>query len=235
MEKPEIADVQSGSWGRKRKSSLKTKQLQKVIIMIASETLVRDYTGKTHMAEVINKHLDNIWHAVDGIVDEPLFTKQRLKILWVLREPNGGDFDFMEYLRNVTDYPRWKSSYGLVVKVSRIILDELFDNENNWQEANPEVMKRIALINIKNTEGGSTVNWDKLTTSFNSDKSFLTKKIGEIKPDLIICGGTYHYIKELDIQGCPTLNLYHPNQRSITHKKYIEMAISQYTGYHQSL
>ena len=198
--------------------------------MIQSETLDRDYP----VAEVTNKHLDKIWHAVDGIVDELLFDKQRLKILWILREPHGADFDFMEYLRNVTAYPRWKQSYGLVVKVSRIILDKLFDNENDWQNADPEVMKRIALINIKNTEGASSVDWDTLTTSFHSNKNYLTNKIKEIKPDLIICGGTCQYIQELDIQGCPTIDLYHPNQRTITHKKYIEMAVAQYIGYHKS-
>lgn len=174
------------------------------------------------------------WSADDGIIDDKQFNKQRLRILWVLREPNGGDFDFKKYLKNPTVYSKWKQSYGLVVKVSRIILDELFSNEDDWHIYAPEVMKRIALINVKNTEGKSSVDWNKLTESFHSNKDSLTKKLREINPNLIICGGTYDYVKSL-IPACPIISLYHPNQRKITHKEYIERAIKQYIEHSQAL
>ncbi len=170
------------------------------------------------------------WRAEDGIVDVDLYNKQRLRILWVLREPNGGDFPFMDFLRDVTVYPKWEKSYGLVAKVSRIILDELFDNEAEWNYSDPKVIRRIALINVKKTEGAGTVNWKEMTKFFNENKDMLNQQIAEINPGLIICGGTEYYVRKLGVQGCPTIYLCHPGVRPVTisHKGYIEQAITQY-------
>lgn len=172
----------------------------------------------------------SVWRAEDGIVDVDMYNKQRLRILWVLREPNGGDFSFMDFLRDVTQYPKWEKSYGLVAKVSRIILDELFDNEEEWNFSDPKVIRRIALINIKKTEGAGAVNWKEMDKFFNENKDMLNQQIAEINPSLIICGGTEYYVRKLGAQGCPTIYLYHPGVRPVTisHKGYIEQAITQY-------
>jgi len=173
------------------------------------------------------------WYAKDGIIDVEEFNSQKIRILWILREPNGGGFDFMKYLSDVTVYPRWKQSYGLVVKVSRIFLNNLFDAENEWKVYDASIMKKIALINLKSTEGGSSVNWKEIEKSFDANKLY-DRITNEIAPDIIICGGTYNYISSLPLEDIVVINLYHPNQRKITHKKYIEEAIKQYKRHYKN-
>jgi hypothetical protein len=170
---------------------------------------------------------ENQWQAVDGIVDEKIYESQRPKILWVLREPNGEGFDFMDYLKDVTAYPKWKQSYGLVVKISRIILEGHIDDPKEWGIYCPEIMHRIALINIKKTGGGSTVNWNALNQAFSENKGMLRDQIQEIDPDYIFCGGTYDYVKELRLHY-PLISLPHPGQTSMTHNDYIKSALDQY-------
>ena len=183
----------------------------------------------------MDKREDDQWRAVDGIVNEDVYSGQRPKILWVLREPNGEGFDFLDYLRDVTAYPKWKQSYGLVVKISRIVLEGHVDDPDQWGICCPEVMHRIALINIKKTGGGRAVNRDALKQAFAENKDFLRNQILEIKPDYIFCGGTCGYIKELRITDIPIIDLYHPGQTKVTHEEYIKDAITQYKKHNKTI
>jgi len=178
---------------------------------------------------------ENQWRAVDGIIDEEIYQSQQTKILWVLREPNGEGFDFKNYLRDVTAYPKWKQSYGLVVKVSRVILEGLFEKPEEWGACYPEIMHRIALINIKKTGGGRSVDWDALGQAFCENKDLLRDQIQDIRPDFIFCGGTFGYMKELGLHQVPIISLYHPGQTKITHHMYIKDAIDQYIKHNQAL
>lgn len=175
------------------------------------------------------------WRAVDGVVNEKVYSSQRPKILWVLREPNGEGFDFLNYLRDVTAYPKWKQSYGLVVKISRVVLEGHFDDPEQWDVYCPEVMHRIALINIKKTGGGRAVNWDALNQAFAKNEDLLRRQIVEIKPDCIFCGGTCSYVNALALNNIPIISLYHPGQTKVTHKDYIKDAIAQYKKHNKAI
>jgi hypothetical protein len=182
--------------------------------------------------------MPSIWKAQDGIVNPELFEAQEIKILWILREPNGENFDFMKYLRDPTVYKRWKASYGLVVKLSYAIFNNL---QNHASIPNPsknvkEIMPKIALINIKKTGGKSTINPKKITKSASEEQDQIANQIIEINPDVIIFGGTKKYLSNqtLDkIRECikkpvKIISNYHPNQKKITHKEYLDRALASF-------
>ncbi len=183
----------------------------------------------------MDKRAEGQWRAVDGIVNEEIYVGQQTKILWVLREPNGEGFDFLDYLRDVTAYPKWKQSYGLVVKISRIVLEGHVDNPDQWGVCCPEFMHRIALINIKKTGGGRAVNWDALNSAFAENKDSLRNQILQIQPDYIFCGGTGGYVEDLGLPNIPIIGLYHPGQTKITHEEYIKDAITQYKKHNKMI
>lgn len=137
-----------------------------------------------------------IWEAKDGAVNPEVYKNEKIKILWVLKEPNGKDFDFAEYLKDPRKYPKWKRSYGLIVKTSAAIFNNLPINQNSYPYPNdiPELMSRIALVNIKKTGGLANANHDEIMEYAKENMHNLKKQISELFPDLIIYAGTICYV-----------------------------------------
>jgi len=179
--------------------------------------------------------MDNIvveWKAEDGIIDPDTFASQKIKILWILREPNGNNFDYMKYLKNPTVYNKWKASFGLVVQASYAILQEECEQKPapNPSKVVHEIMPKIAIINIKKTGGKATINADELLAYSVEHQAEIEAQIVEISPDLVIFAGTKKYVTSSTIQNIVEklskpvkfISSYHPNQKKITHKAYIE-------------
>ena len=184
-------------------------------------------------------HQDGVdWKAKDGIVDTEIFASQEVKILWILREPNGEGFDFMSYLKNPTNYNRWKASYGLVVKISYAMINKISDWKSipDPSKIVHETMSKIAIMNIKKTGGKATINSKKILAYSLENKNTITSQIIDISPDIIIFGGTKNYILPDEIntikakidKPVKTISAYHPNQRKITHKEYINKVLSEF-------
>ncbi len=172
------------------------------------------------------------WKAVDGIIDSDIFASQKIKILWILREPNGSNFDYMKYLKNPTVYNKWKASFGLVVQASYAILQE---EDEQKPAPSPskivyEIMPKIAIINIKKTGGKATVNADELLAYSVAHQAEIEAQIVDICPDLVVLAGTKKYVASSTIKNIVEklnkpvkfISSYHPNQKKITHKAYIE-------------
>ena len=175
------------------------------------------------------------WEAKDGAVNSDIFKSQNIKILWVLREPHGRDFDFLNFLANPCIHSRWKNTYGLVVKVSQsIFADAIHDN---YPTDIPKIMSKIAVINLNKRGGGSKVNHSKVSQYFNLNIEFFKNQISELDPDLIILAGTRRYLSNdligeilnLANNNTKVIEAYHPNQRSITHHQYINAILSKIT------
>jgi len=198
------------------------------VILVRYLNIDRLKQGETAMDDKGGK---KEWVARDGAVDIKIFSSERIKILWVLREPNGRDFDFMEYLQDPTVYNKWKATYGLVVKVSHAILTGLSVNEKSYPYPSdiPKIMSRIALINIKKTGGYSRANYKELKEYLLTHSDEFISQISELSPDLIIFAGTLCFVPKEIIKTIHNnsrekthiIDAYHPNQTTITHNKYI--------------
>lgn len=141
----------------------------------------------------------------DGIICPEIFHKTTPKILWVLKEFNGGndteEGDILEDLRNCArnknlgDYIK---TYKMLVKTSWLIL------RNNWEQdillvkeedKTPgadilcaDVLPQIAVINVKKICGyGRTKDNDaEIKNAYSEFKDLILKQIDLISPDIVI-------------------------------------------------
>jgi hypothetical protein len=188
----------------------------------------------------------------DGIINPEIFKNEKIKLLWILKEPNDeqskDDWDMRDFLRyrsieeeGLFFNSNWSRSYGLVCKLSWCVLETWlkFNEIKNFDDAKlTSIFDRIALINVKKIAGGSSV--DRLVfKNYLQDGSAikdLKKQIRLISPNVIICGNTFHnilpglqnfnYYKDwlhLDYKGTIWINGDHPNQKKSTHKEYFEI------------
>lgn len=169
----------------------------------------------------------------DGIIHpKTWFEKREEKILYFLKEAYSRikdiEWDLCKWLRgercmdgctmDCSECSPRGSTYNHVAEQAYMILNETehFDawlgvtekSRKNYLNARREILKRIAIINIKKYSGKSTSYdkdlWEHLN---NENKDILKKQIELIRPTLIICGGTYPYLKE--VLGLPNMDPYY--------------------------
>jgi hypothetical protein len=211
-----------------------------------------DYGKLKEIDETIKRLYPN--NAVlDGIVDDEIYANTTPKILWVLKESNittpettykNGWFGLNDYLReDITEYSDWQRTWGLVLEIS----DAILHNAQEWENDVPlidrllkeEIIKKIAVINIKKTGGGSNSDQLELDNFYEKDKKIILAQIEAIAPDIIINAsrvislfddlkttvkqkGPYNFL----VAKCKCgiiIDAYHPNNRILTHKRYFEI------------
>jgi hypothetical protein len=191
-------------------------------------------------------------HAVlDGIVNIDKFNVQTKKILWVLKESDildenvykNGFFQLNDSLNEgVTNHGNWQRTWGLVMEIS----DAILHNAQDWEEEVPlierllkeEIIKNIAVINVKKTGGGSNSDQNIINDFYNNDKCIIKAQITAIEPDIIINAsrvkalfndlkiGDSQKVRQFEVakfNGGIIIDAYHPNQRSLSHKQYFEL------------
>lgn len=104
-------------------------------------------------------------------------------------------------------------------------------SKHDYYIARAEVLKRIAVVNIKKFNGNKNSNHKNLVEELNPE--LIKKQIEIINPTIIICGGTYCYLKaifnlnslENEYNGSTTFNgikvvaTIHPCKRMNSRKK----------------
>ncbi|MGN0800865.1 MAG: hypothetical protein ACI4NU_10615 [Christensenellales bacterium] len=136
----------------------------------------------------------------DGIVDYQTWIQQKRKVLFLLKETNDYDGDLRELLREGYKGTLWNN----VVRWSCAVQPMWKDKENAWEElehisfeTRRELLKRIAIVNVKKTPGSSIAIRRELEMAMRENKGLLQKQIQSIQPDIIICGGTEYYFKNI--------------------------------------
>lgn len=174
------------------------------------------------------------WEVDDGAVEIEQYVEQDIKILWVLRETNGSDFNFKKFLKNPKVYPKWKQTVGLVVKTSNAIFERLDGTKGNqYPKDVTRVMKKIAWINIKKTGGKANSNPNELKVHAKNNAGLIENQIKKLTPNILILAGTKGYVSDKvkneisTLTGIETIvvNTYHTNQRTITHSEYIDSVV----------
>jgi hypothetical protein len=187
---------------------------------------------------------------LDGIVSEDEFNIITPKILWILKESNitdpsifkNGWWGLNDYLReDVTAYPKWKSTWGLVMEIS----DAIIHNAQNWNDEVPlidklkeeAIIKKIAVINIKKTAGDATSDQGEINSFYKKDKDIILAQIQAISPDIVInCSRVVELFDDIKTDTAQKIGPFivaksnfgividalHPNQRDLPHEKYFE-------------
>ncbi|WP_308749133.1 hypothetical protein [uncultured Anaerococcus sp.] len=135
---------------------------------------------------------DNHAIVTDGIVDENEYLSSKYKILYVMKEVNGGkDWDLREFLYEGGRPQTWDN----VARWTQGILN--LDKEYSWEELLKDnekrretYLKKIGSINLKKTGGGHTSVDKEISKAAWENKEIIKNQIEVYNPDIIICCGT---------------------------------------------
>ena len=149
---------------------------------------------------------------LDGVIDEREYLSARYRIVYILKEVNGGaGWDLREFVRNEHDknkygrpqtwdnIARW--TQGILSWEAELPWSEL---ENDNEDRRRIFLKKIAAINLKKTSGGHTSNVDEIYRATEEYSQVIQAQLDIYKPDIIICCGTAGpYVKHCYAGGEP--------------------------------
>ena len=173
----------------------------------------------TRYSNGLNKYL------CDGIVDEQAWIKSDFRVMYLLKEVNdcGSDFDERDYLKNysngsdtINSIIYWQKAIDEVRKGGHLSWSDIMTwyNDKLSVDEKTDLLKEIAVINVKKTTGLGTVDFAKFDAYYNRkengkyvNKDVLSEHLalyskfaeGKYKPNLVICGNTRWVLDDLGI------------------------------------
>lgn len=189
----------------------------------------------------------NSKYMVDGILFPHEFSKAKMKILWILKEPYGdlpkhyadGIQERIDGMKNDSPHT-WQR---LALTSYRILnMNKAMDVAPPWSVYGAS-LKEIAIINVKKHSGASTTNMVEFRNFYRSNREILSQiirsQIMDINPDIVIGGGTLPLIKDdlgdrdelgfghFKIGNRLFINTWHPAQRKFNLLQYSNMVASR--------
>ena len=189
----------------------------------------------------------------DGVVDSKKYLECQVKVLYVLKEVNGGEnWDLRKFLRDGAQWRTWNNIVRWQYGIGNINLDAKFSQVNNVDEnKRKEYLKHIAVLNIKKEPGGASSKMSEIWSYSWEDRELIKNQIEIYNPDIIMCCGTgkivqkrylagkfeewnetKNGIKYKNINNCLIIDYYHPQNRNKKKEKLFKdlvVAISEAT------
>ena len=150
----------------------------------------------------------------DGIIDEKTYSNQKFRLAFLLKETNGNnpsgdvpdhydDWDYVGWIRNLQSTGKeaiyltfrniamWASEFYDVFEHGKTDKSEyLADGTLQVSDKLRNVLRRIAVINLKKTFGGGTTKWSDLDRYLNQDVcDILREELCIAAPTVVLCGG----------------------------------------------
>lgn len=136
-------------------------------------------------------------HAVlDGPVLPARYLSAQPRILWILREANGGKaWDLCQFLADdarLLKYHRWHATFGAVAKISHGLLKDWTAPRVGRLRAGSVVdaLRQIAVVNVSKQSGSAQVNWKRLFKNAGRFEGDVAQQISALAPDIVIAAGT---------------------------------------------
>jgi hypothetical protein len=189
----------------------------------------------------------------DGPVNIEAYASQKIRILWILKEPRdeegqrGGGWRILSNLRKDMVEIGKNRTFKPMIYVSYAILNGFLE----WEEMDdinqvPEmalVLEKTALINVKKLPGLSRTPPAVLSHAYTKNKGILIQQIKAYGPNVIIGGNTLQYfVSDLQLGrlkrqangeietsvsgGRVFINAYHPSQPPISRERYVNTIVS---------
>ncbi len=143
----------------------------------------------------------------DGVVDSATYLISYPKLLFILKEvndPDGGDWDLREYMRDGARSQTWDTITRWVEGIRRL------PEDIPWKEIDTidgprrrAALKSIAAINLKKSPGGSTADAGSIYRTGNEDRAFLNRQFQLYDADIVICSGTndpFHWLIDFSMR-----------------------------------
>jgi len=144
----------------------------------------------------------------DGAVDPEIFAASSPKVLYILKEANGGKEkkwkggDLRVFLNHADRWQTWNTVARWQYAIANL------KEEIDWQKVDyiskafrKKMLKSAAVINLKKEPGNRQSNMEEIKASAQKDLDFIKSQISIYKPDIVICGGTGDIVKELKLLG----------------------------------
>lgn len=154
------------------------------------------------------KNIHSGYFIADGVVDEHIWQNAAVKVLYLLKEPNGADEEWDErtYLaeyskgmvtRSQTINAVIKWQYGIIHGSS--VSWAKVEKETAREEVQQTMLSQICLVNMKKTAGGASVDEKKFAAYWAEpfNVSNLQKQLSFYRPDIVVCGGGSGYLCRL--------------------------------------
>ncbi len=180
----------------------------------------------------------------DGIVDQEEWDKTMPKICFLLKEAyikeDEKEGDLCEWLRNGLLTQMWQRvalySYCMLNTRENSTPDyyktylKFRSNESEMTDC----IKKIAVVNVKKSNGNKRSSWAKLFNVAKEDEGLLKEQINAISPDIIYCGNTYDLLRliyselpKMQDKGAEVLNINGKNVTVINYWHPISTKISE--------
>ena len=133
---------------------------------------------------------------IDGVPDESQYISAPYRIMYVLKEVNGGSsWSLCDHLqsggRDREHDPTWDNiarwTEGIFNLTEEIPWSEL---ENNCWNRRERMLPKICAINVKKTSGGYTSKDKEIYSAAVNNADILRQQLALYTPDIVICCGT---------------------------------------------
>ena len=185
------------------------------------------------------KHVDHLFN-YDGIVNEEAWNAEtNKKILFFLKEAyhdeagearykeqNNAYYFLTEELDSCKPWKMWRKVAVWTAAINNTDNNgTLKYSETDIRNAERDLIKSIAVVNIKKSDGNNTSEHENLRTYADEDKGYIKREIELIKPKIILCGNNCSLLEivypEMDLDelhedhsvifnGTIILDYYHP-------------------------
>ncbi|NLI94065.1 MAG: hypothetical protein GX434_18255 [Peptococcaceae bacterium] len=159
----------------------------------------------------INNQLDSLYSRYQnpdvqfvkgGVIDENTYTTSSPKILLLLKEVNDPDskenWSLVDHINDQIDKVKFTSTWKNAGMWSFAVQNSFEHYETARALINIECgLRALATTNLKKSGGKSVSNYDEIKQHAINYKDLWTSEIDIIKPDVVICGGTYSIVQEI--------------------------------------
>ena len=131
----------------------------------------------------------------DGVISEQDYLTSSPSIVVILKEvndPDGGDWDLRQFLRNGGRPQTWNNVARWIHGIRNRGQGDDWPNqyEKISEEFRIEVLRSICVINLNKSPGTHTTKIEKLKKVATEDAVLIKSQYAIYDPDLTICGGT---------------------------------------------
>ena len=150
----------------------------------------------------------------DGIICPEVWFSQNTRVLFILKEAYSSDSDsnvdwnLLDYLNSAdgskgriwSAVAEWQHALENTTKDSISVFDNWLGcpvgDMVQYRKTKSDLLKKCAVINIKKSNGRNGSTDADLLEYINQDWELLKKQIEIIAPTIIVCGSTFHLLKD---------------------------------------
>ena len=179
----------------------------------------------------------------DGIVDERVYSNQKDRLAFLLKETNGNtskgekpecykEWDYVGWIRDkqsMGDEALYQTFRNIAMWTAEFY--DTFErgetDKAKYLDAGAlqinaelrEVLRKIAVINLKKTFGGGTTDWNDLDSYLNQEVcDVLREEINMAEPTVVLCGGqqVFDFVCRIHrLENCRPLTIETPGGRLV--------------------